>query len=99
MRNWKGFSKWSWKGDSKTKGAVMGDWVFKADRFQFLEHYEVHFAKDEEGFFLYEVEDLNTLFTVDSNQGLTEEELVGAVGSALSLSEYSEFQKRVHSMA
>ena len=72
--------------------------TFTVRAFRFLGRYEVHFAKDGEGFFLYEIEDLETLATVDVKDGLTSEELLGAVGCALSPLEFLEFQELIHSL-
>lgn len=71
--------------------------TFTVRKFRFLGRYEVHFAKDGEGF-LYEIEDLETLFTVDAKDGLTAEELIGAVGCALNPMELLEFRRLVESL-
>ena len=72
--------------------------TFTVRKFRFLERYEVHFGRDGEGFYLYEVEDLETLETVDAKDGLTEEELLGAVGCPMTIGEFTEFKRLVTSL-
>ena len=71
--------------------------VFTVRKFRFLDRYEVHFARDGEEF-LYEIEDLETLATVDAKDGLTGEEFLAAVGCALNPDEFSEFRRLVESL-
>ena len=64
-----------------------------------LRRYEIHFGRNGEGFFFYEIEDLQTLAMVDVKDGLTEGEFLKAVGCALNPVEFLEFQKLIHSLA
>jgi hypothetical protein len=72
---------------------------FQVGKFSFWGRYEVHFGKDSEGFFFYEIEDLKTLAMVDVKEGLTEEEFLKAVGCALNPHEFSQFKQVIHSIA
>ena len=72
---------------------------FRLGTFRVLGRYEIHFGRDGEGFFFYEIEDLETLAMVDVKDGLTEGEFLGAVGCALDPMELLEFQKLIHSLA
>lgn len=71
--------------------------TFGVRRFKFLGRYEIHFGKAE-GFFCYEIEDLETLAVVDVKEGLTEAEFLEAVGCALNPFELWEFQQLVESL-
>ena len=66
--------------------------------FQVLDRYEIRFGKDVQGFFLYEIEDLETFGIVDAKDGLTEEEFLRAIGCALDPFELLKFQQLVHSL-
>ena len=46
--------------------------VFEVRKFKALGRYEIHFGKDSEGFFFYEIEDLESLAQVDVKDSLTE---------------------------
>ena len=70
---------------------------FQVGKFTVLGRYEIHFGQAE-GFFFYEIEDLETLATVDVNDGLTEGEFLEAVGSAMNPMEFFVFQKLIHSI-
>jgi hypothetical protein len=72
--------------------------TFQVKKFKFLGRYEIHFGKDQEGFFFYEIEDLETLAMVDVKDGLTEGEFLEAVGCALEPSQLWEFQQLVESL-
>ena len=71
---------------------------FGVGSFKVLDRYEIRFGKDGQGFFLYEIEDLETLATVDAKDGLTEGEFIGAVGCALDPFQLLEFQRIVESL-
>ncbi len=70
---------------------------FEVGKFKVLGRYEIHFGKAE-GFFFYEIEDLETLAMVDVKNGLTEGEFLEAVGCAMNPMEFFVFQKLVHSI-
>ncbi len=70
---------------------------FQVRRFKVLDRYEIHFGESQ-GFFFYEIEDLETLATVDVKDGLTEGEFLEAVGSAMNSMEFIVFQKLIHSI-
>jgi hypothetical protein len=72
---------------------------FQVGKFRVLGRYEIHFGKDGEGFFFYEIEDLETLSMVDVKDGLTEGEFLEAVGCAMNPMEFFVFQKLIHSIA
>ena len=70
---------------------------FQVGKFKVLGRYEIHFGQDQ-GFFFYEIEDLETFATVDVKDGLTEGEFLEAVGSAMNPMEFFVFQKLIHSI-
>ena len=72
--------------------------AFEVMKFKALGRYEIHFGKDSQGFFFYEIEDLETLSMVDVKDGLTEAEFLGAIGCALDPFQLSDFQKLIHSL-
>jgi hypothetical protein len=71
---------------------------FVVGEFRFWDRYEVHFGRDGEGFFFYEIEDLQTLAMVDVKDHLTEGEFLEAVGCALDPLEFMRFEQLVHSI-
>jgi hypothetical protein len=72
--------------------------AFEVRKFKALGRYEIHFGKDSEGFFFYEIEDLESLSMVDVKDGLTEGEFLGAIGCALDTFQILDFQKLIHSL-
>ena len=72
--------------------------AFQIKKFTVLNRYEIHFGKDSDGCFFYEIEDLETLATVDVKDGLTEGEFLEAVGCSLEPSQLWDFQQLVHSL-
>jgi hypothetical protein len=72
--------------------------AFEVMKFKALGRYEIHFGKDSNGFFFYEIEDLETLLMVDVKDGLTEGEFLGAIGCALEPAQLLEVQKLIHSL-
>ena len=72
--------------------------AFEVVKFKVLGRFEIHFGKDSEGFFFYEIEDLETLSIVDVKDGLTEAEFLGAIGCALDPLQLLEVQKLIHSL-
>ncbi len=72
---------------------------FEVGKFKFWDRYEVHFGRDGEGFFFYEIEDLRNLVLVDVKDHLTEGEVLKALGCALGPSEFTRFQQAVHLLA
>jgi hypothetical protein len=70
---------------------------FQVGKFTVLGRYEIRFGR-EEGFFFYEIEDLETLVLVDVKDGLTEGEFLEAVGCAINPLEFSVFLKLFHSI-
>ena len=71
---------------------------FRTGKFTVLGRYEIRFGR-EEGFFFYEIEDLETFVLVDVKDGLSEGEFLEAVGCAMNPMEFFVFQKLVHSIA
>jgi hypothetical protein len=72
--------------------------AFEVRKFKALGRYEIHFGKDSNEFFFYEIEDLETLAIVDVKDSLTEAEFLGAIGCALDPLQLLEVQKLIHSL-
>ena len=73
--------------------------TFEVRKFKALGKYEIHFGKDSDGSFFYEIEDLETFATVDVKDSLTQGEILGAIGCALDPLEFSRFKQLVSSIA
>lgn len=71
---------------------------FRVGSFKVWGRYEIHFGKEGRRLFFYEMEDMENRALVDSKDGLTEAEFLGAVGCALDPLELLEFQRLVESL-
>ncbi len=72
--------------------------AFEVMKFKVLGRYEIHFGRDSQGFWFYEIQVQETLSMVDVKDGLTEGEFLGAIGCALDPLQLLEVQKLIHSL-
>ena len=70
---------------------------FEIRSIRVLEHYEIRFGRDPEGYF-YEMEDLETGMVKGAECALSRSQFIDAVGSALEPSQYPEFEELIFSL-